>query len=489
MGLEKLTIFERLTIGYVAMMVLVLFLGAYATLKLNRINRITLNIDRIDDATIRMAEQLSDRLFSQIGFGKKFLVSADRDFYLQFKENEKVIKKDISKLSELLDTPQKIVIFGEIENLYYQFTAMFDEAINRLRREEGTQGRMRQIEWDKAADRINIKLRALIQISRSERNRKLSESGRISEQVLKVTGITAGLIILMGIVISYVNTRSIDRPVLLLQNKTKEIAKGRFGEISNISSPPEIKELADHFNIMCRRLKELEEMKVDFISHVSHELRTPLTAIKEASSMLLEGVYAGNAEKEHDLLMITQEECERLIDSVNRILDLSRMEARMMTFHFKECRLEPLIRKAVGMLDPIARNKRIRVDLELSRNLPAVHIDEIRVQQVFENIIGNALKFASENDALTISASFQSEGEKFVQVAVTDTGPGIPVKDLGKIFDKFQRIENSIETVRGTGLGLSIAKHIISSHKGRIWVESREGAGSTFYFTLPVLSA
>ena len=145
MSLEKLTIFERLTIGYVAMMLLVLFMGAYATLKLNRINRISLNIDQIDGVTIRMAEQLSDRLFSQIGYGKKFLISADRDFYVQFKENEQVIEKDISKLSELMKTQQKIVIFGEIKNLYRQYTSMFDDAAKQPRRKEDSQGSMRQV--------------------------------------------------------------------------------------------------------------------------------------------------------------------------------------------------------------------------------------------------------------------------------------------------------------------------------------------------------
>ena len=345
--------------------------------------------------------------------------------------------------------------------------------------------RTHQLEWDAVTDSINQKLKEIVRISRWDRDNKTILSNQISAKVLKVSGITAGLIILVGIMISFVNTRSINRPLRLLQDKTKEIARGKFGEISNVTSPPEIKELADHFNTMCRRLKELEEMKIDFISHVSHELRTPLTAIKEASSMLLEGVYAGRADKEHELLMITQEECERLIDSVNRILDLSRMEARMMTFHFRECRLEPLIRKAVQKTGPIARKKKIRFELKLSKILPAVTIDEARIEQVFENIVGNALKFTTERDTVTIRTVFNPENGNFVKVSIADTGPGIHSKDLGKIFDKFQRIENNIETVRGSGLGLSIAKHIISSHGGNIWVESREGEGSTFFFTLP----
>lgn len=124
--------------------------------------------------------------------------------------------------------------------------------------------------------------------------------------------------------------------------------------------------------------------------------------------------------------------------------------------------------------------KNIRVKLKLLRELPPVNIDEARVEQVFENIISNALKFTAERDTVTIRTCFDRENEKFVQVSIADTGSGIHAKDLEKIFDKFQRIENGIETVRGTGLGLSIAKHVISSHGGQIWVESKEGEGSTF---------
>jgi len=485
MEFPRFTIFKRITIGYGVVLVLVLFMGVYATVKLNQINRISLTIGQVDDSVIKLAEQLSELLFSQVGFGKKFLISRDHDFYVQFMEKEQSVWENFNRLAGLISSSEKNKILLGTENLYHRFIEMFAEEVKAAGPRDDFVSRMRQFEWDEVADRINRNLTEIIRLSRWDRDEKAVLSNRISMQVLRVTGITAVLIILMGILMSFLNTRSINRPLRLLQDKTKEIAKGKFGEITNIASPPEVKELADHFNAMCRRLKELEEMKLDFISHVSHELRTPLTAIKEATSMLLEGVYAGSAEKEHELLIITQEECERLIGSVNRILDLSRMEARMMTFHYRECRLEPLIRKAAKKTDPIARKKTIRVELKLAKGLPPVNIDEARIEQVFENLIGNALKFAGEGDIITISAIFNRENGKVVQVAVADTGPGIHAKDLGRIFDKFQRIENGIETVRGTGLGLSIAKHIISSHGGRIWVESREGAGSTFYFTLP----
>ena len=263
-------------------------------------------------------------------------------------------------------------------------------------------------------------------------------------------------------------------------------ANGKFEEIHNISAPPEIRELADDFNLMCERLKELDEMKKDFISHVSHTLRTPLTAMKEASSMLLEGTYADVPAKQNQLLAITKKECVRLIDSVNRILDLSRMEAKMMDYQLKQSQLFPVIQQTVLKLAPIAQRKQIDLELRPSKNLPAVNMDEERIGQVMENLIGNALKFSAGGAKVVIKAALENTGNHLIEVSVMDTGCGIPVENLGKIFDRFKRIDRGREPPLGTGLGLSIAKYIIADHGGKIWAQSEPGQGSTFFFTLPV---
>lgn len=344
-----------------------------------------------------------------------------------------------------------------------------------------------QEQKEEIVDGVNQKLREIIKIARLDRDKKMQVSSQISSHILKFTTVTVGLATIMGILISLFNTRSINRPILLLQEKTKEIAKGKFEEVPNILSPPEIKELADNFNIMCERLEELDEMKVDFISHVSHELRTPLTAIKEASSMLLGGVFVNKPEKQHELLTIVKEECERLINSVNKILDLSCMEAKMMDYHFRECNLISVIQKSVLKLAPIAQRKKINLELKPPPDLPLVKIDEERIGQVVENLLGNALKFTSWGGTVIISTSLKNGEKGFIDVSVSDTGCGIPKENLEKIFDKFKRIDSGRETVRGTGLGLSIAKYIIAAHGGKIWAESEHGKGSTFFFTLPVL--
>jgi two-component system sensor histidine kinase GlrK len=211
-----------------------------------------------------------------------------------------------------------------------------------------------------------------------------------------------------------------------------------------------------------------------------------LTAIKEATGMLIEGTYADTPAKQKELLAITEEECERLIDSVNQILDLSRMEAKMMDYQLRRSDILQVIQKSVLKLAPIARRKKIDLQLKPPSDLPLAKLDEERISQLMENLIGNALKFSSEGGKVVLSASVKNYGKQFVEVAVSDTGCGIPKENLERIFDKFKRIDHGRETDRGTGLGLSIAKHIIADHGGKIWAQSKVGSGSTFYFTLPV---
>jgi two-component system sensor histidine kinase GlrK len=483
----KWTILKRLTVGYLAILVVVVFMGGVVTYKLNQLNHITRQIDSVLGTTIRESELLGEALISQVGFEKKYYIARDPDFYDQFWKIKSYFLSRFEALRPLMTNPKKLAMFNKIEDLYNSYLSSFKERANQVPGSSVAASGVSPAAKDGIADKIQHLLKEIIRLSKQSRDEKIQESGRIANQVLKITIVAAALVILIGSLIAFLNTRVINRSISLLQEHTREIAKGSFEPIRNITSPLEIKELADDFNLMCSRLRELDEMKIDFISHVSHELRTPLTAIKEASSMLLEGTYAQFPEKEQELLAITKEECERLISSVNRILDLSRMEANMMEYHFSVCNLPPVVKKVVTRLMPIAQSRHLSISLDFQEELPPVLIDAPRIEQVLENLLGNALKFTSDHDTITIKAGVQPSSEKFIEVAVADTGSGMAKENLEKIFDKFHRIEDGRETVRGTGLGLPIAKHIVAAHGGIIWAESEAGRCSTFYFTLPVV--
>jgi two-component system sensor histidine kinase GlrK len=485
----KLTIFKRLTFGYMAILVLVIVLGIYVTVKLRELNHITGSIASVDGTTISISERLLDRILSQVGFEKKYFVSKDPDFYKRTQEITNQVADDLEQLDNVVDTDKKHALIAQIRSSYTQYLILLDKEAAIVNKGQEEFQKEYQAGRDKMVEEINENLRAIIRIAQSDRDKKTELSNQISSRVLKITALTAGMVIFIGLLISFFNTRNITRSVALLKKRTKEIAEGKFEETSNISSPPEIKELADDFNAMSGRLKELDEMKLDFISHVSHELRTPLTAIKEASGMLLDGTYSKVPEKRHELLTITKQECERLIESVNRILDLSRMEADMMDYQFRRCSLIPVIQKTILKLAPIAQRKKIYLELKPSPDLPPVIVDEERIGQVIENLVANALKFTSAKGRIIVSThllNLKKNKKNALLFAVQDTGHGITKENLEKIFHKFKRIEDGKQTARGTGLGLSIAKYIITAHGGKIWARSEPGKGSIFFFALPV---
>ena len=482
----KFNILKRLIFGYATMMLLIFFLGGYTTLQLNKLNRFVREISAVDGTTMDLTERLSDKLFSQVGFEKKYFISQDQDFYQKFWDITKNFTQDMEKLASLMISNEDKMVFLEAKQFYRNYVSLFMAEVRAAKKDPNYPRRKFQEGKERLVNGINEGLRRVMKTARSNRDNKILESSRMSHHALKITYITAAFAIIIGIFISFYNTQSINQPILILQKRTKDIAMGKFEKIHDISSPPEIKELADDFNLMCERLIELDNMKKDFISHVSHSLRTPLTAIKEATGMLIEGTYTATPAKQKELLSITKEESERLIDAVSRILDLSRMEAKMMDYQLKESDLLPVIQKSLLKLAPIAQRKKIDLELKPPPELPSARIDVERISQLMENLVGNALKFSSEGDKVVLSVYVSDYGRQFLEVAVADTGCGIPKENLERIFDKFKRIDRGRETHRGTGLGLSIAKHIVADHGGKIWAQSKLGKGSTFFFTLPV---
>jgi two-component system sensor histidine kinase GlrK len=267
-----------------------------------------------------------------------------------------------------------------------------------------------------------------------------------------------------------------------MRDKTAEIARGVFEANLNLPSPPEINALAQAFNSMCTKLQEVDRMKSDFFSLMSHELRTPLTSIKEGTNLFLEGKGGEVTERQKRLLTIVAEESNRLIQLVNSLLDLSKLEAGIAAFQFLKADLAPLITRVIREIEPLAEAKGIRIKRDIQES-PRVSMDTERILQVLRNLLGNAIKFTPQGGVIEISLQAK---DGVVEVCVSDTGPGIPEEQTAIIFDKFrQAVHEGSRKIQGTGLGLAIVKQIIQSHGGRVWVESAVGRGSTFRFSLP----
>ncbi len=229
------------------------------------------------------------------------------------------------------------------------------------------------------------------------------------------------------------------------------------------------------------RQVEIDRVKDEFLSLVSHELRTPLAGILGHVRALLDGV-AGDRAEEEGFLRTVLKEGERLHRLVVDLLDLSKMEAGRIRYHFESIPVDDPIRWAISTVKASAAQK--QVDVAIVSGLgQAVRGDLDRLTQVVTNVLDNAIRFSPHGGRIEVSAR-TAGGE--VEVAIADRGPGIAPLDLPKVFDKFERIEPPPGHRSGSGLGLAISSSIVQAHGGRMWVESVLGEGATFRFTIPL---
>jgi len=287
---------------------------------------------------------------------------------------------------------------------------------------------------------------------------------------------------LVAIALSLYFSRSVIAPVHAMSQATQRIADGRYDERVRVNGSDELAQLALYFNQMAEKLNQIESMRRRLIGDVSHELRTPLTAIKGSMEGLMDGVLPATNETYQQIYA----EADRLNRLVDDLQELSCVEARAYQLDIRPLDVSTLARTVTKRLAPHSESKRISLNLELAPDLPHVLADEDRAVQVLTNLTGNALHYTPEGGRITISA--KQVGNE-VQIAVRDTGIGIPPEHLSHIFDRFYRVDKSRprQSGGGSGIGLTIARVLIEAHGGRIWAESTgNGQGSTFTFTLTI---
>ncbi len=233
------------------------------------------------------------------------------------------------------------------------------------------------------------------------------------------------------------------------------------------------------------REKMVERMKTEFVSISAHQLRTPLSAIKWSLKMLLDGDLGEITEEQKSFIQKTYEANEKMIELINDLLDVTRIEEGRYLYKTEPAEIEEIIKKVLSSLKQIAINKKIELIFKKSKEkLPKIILDKEKIGLAIQNIVENAINYTLAGGKVTVSLKCV---KKEVEVSVSDTGVGIPKDQQKRVFSKFFRGSNAIRMeTRGTGLGLYITKNIIEAHGGKIWFESEEGKGTTFYFTLPI---
>ncbi len=467
-------------LGYVFLLVLAAAMSFHLIVQLGRVTDVTNSIILADNALIGLQKDMADELLSETRYEKKYLIVRDRALYQGFLKSRTEFERNLSKALMLGVSPEVRDALNRAASFHVTYHSLFKEETEyhkagaKYDRTWYTKEKERAVN---AAIAELVNVRSMSQQTILDKVEKLSKAGR---QARTTAMVVSAVSLLFGIALAVLITRSITRPLSEMQQKTKDIADGVFEADLKVPKSPEIGALAQAFNTMCSKLKEVDRMKSDFFALMSHELRTPLTSIKEGTNLFLEGCCGEVNEKQKKLLTIIAEESNRLIGLVNSVLDLAKLESGLLAFNFGKAELSPLIKRVVEEVGPLAEAKHIRIIREV-RDLPPLTMDAERMLQVLRNLIGNALKFTPRGGTVSITARREKDA---VIVAVIDTGPGIPKEHATAIFDKFRQVPGT-GRLPGTGLGLAIVKHIIQAHGGSVWVESEAGGGSIFTLQLP----
>ena len=232
------------------------------------------------------------------------------------------------------------------------------------------------------------------------------------------------------------------------------------------------------------RVRRLETVRRDFISNISHELRTPLASLKALTETLQNGALS-DPEVGPRFLSRMVTEVDALTQMTQELLDLSRIELGQVGLNLAPISPKNLLVSAGDRMKLQSERAGLTLCIECPDDLPNIRADQARLEQVLVNLIHNAVKFTRPGGQVILLAESANGGVRF---GVKDTGIGIPLDDVSRIFERFYRVDRS-RSGSGTGLGLSIARHIVEAHGGKIWVDSIEGQGSTFFFTIPQSAA
>lgn len=329
------------------------------------------------------------------------------------------------------------------------------------------------------------------------------------------TALLLAAFLVAGIGLSVSLARRLVRPMKQMRTAAARIGAGAYDERIELRRRDELGDLADDLNRMAaslqasvqvleqrveertrelqqalaelsRKGRELEvasEHKSHFLANMSHELRTPLNAIIGFSQVLRQRLFGPINEKQEEYLDDILSSGNHLLDLINDVLDLSKVEAGQVELEIAPFSLREALERGVVMVREPATEHGVRLSLELAPDVDLIDGDERRLRQVIFNLLSNAVKFTPEGGSVVVTSA-QVDGE--VQVSVTDTGPGIAARDRERIFEEFQQTDVGVQQREGTGLGLALSKRLVELHGGRIWVESEPGHGSCFVFTLPI---
>ena len=479
-----LPIFWRLVLATLIIIGVMTGVTVYALFQLRQLTALSTEMASYHYPAIETSKRLMTLLLNSQQSEKKFFAVKDPAFLLSSEEETTEFSRTLASLETNERTPQGLKLLSEVERLQAERLNLFRQESQRQSAPVGQTFPGSETTRDAIADRMIGSLQAYIDLHQASISIGMSNSYASSARAEAATRHLIFISLLFGLAVAGVASYSILRPLRRLQHHIKVLGQGNFGTQLHISAPQDLKDLVDTVNWMGQKLQQLDDMKSEFLAHVSHELRTPMASIQEGTQLLLDEIPGPLTPDQKETLRIMSDSSRRLIRLISTILDLSKMEAGMMEYRIVPTDFQRIIEGCIKKIRLLADSKHVQIATDTPKSTLWVRADVGRMEQVLDNLLSNALKFAPAGSAIRIQADPQAR-HGIVVVSVIDNGPGIAKSDLPHIFDRFyQGRSPTSRSVGGSGLGLALAKKVVEAHSGRIWIESDVGKGATVRFTL-----
>ena len=484
--LSRLSIFWRLALGYLTILALVVGVNLYILNQYRALTELGAELATHHFPAVETAKRLITSLYAQLKSDKQYLVLRDTTLLKDFLQEAENFRKTLKALEEQERQEETLESLKKAKVLHEEFHTLFlSVGVEQADRSLMAIANYEQ-ERDRLIDGMTQTINVFITSQEASVRAILRDSHLRSVQAQEITQQLLIMALILGLGLAGVASYSTLRPLRRVKAQIRRIGKGQFGGTISLAVPQELRDLVEQVNLMGEKLRKLDEMKSEFLANISHELRTPLTSIREGSQLLLDGIPGTLTKDQRETLNIISDSSQRLNHLIGNLLDLSRMEADMVSYNFSPTDLNRLAVRSAEKVKFLAERKNIHISLDLDdENARLQEVDGPRMEQVFENFLSNAIKFSSEGSTISIKSKSDgfAEGVHFI---VSDTGPGIPDDDLPHIFDRFYQGKTQEGRIYvGSGIGLALAKRVVEAHGGKIWAESILGTGTALHFTLP----
>jgi len=480
----RLSIFWRIVLTSLVIIVVMAGVNLYALFQLRQLTALSANMATRHYPAIESAKRLLTVLYAQLNSEKKYLAVRDATFLQHFDEEVDEFHRGLQALETQELTPQGIQLLEDAKRLQQERLMIFHSELEKGVSSPAPPSVDYEGRRDALMDRISATLQQFIDLHGTGISVGVSRSRESSAQAEAVTEQLVLLALLFGIALAGFASYTVLRPLRQLQTHIKQIGQGDFRTSLNIRAPSELRDLVDAVNWMGTKLQDLDDMKGEFLAHVSHELRTPMASIQEGTHLLLDEIPGPLSQEQRTTLRIMADSSRRLITLISTILDLSKMDAGMMEYRIVPTDLKRVTDMSINKVQLLADAKHVQLLLEAPAQRVWVNADALRIEQVLDNLLSNALKFSSEGGIVKIHMKPDPKAG-VLQVSVTDSGPGIQAEDLPYIFERFyQGSTKAKHATPGSGLGLALAKKVVEAHGGRIWIESEAKKGTTVRFIL-----